>query len=171
MFELDVLSSLHMLTPVLGQSKALITWTPSTFYIASGLLQTIVIWVGFRLMQVDPDNNTVIGAIIAGVVINLVAYFTRDYGLAGVLGTGAAIFGILVAVTSGEALKAAMMAAVCMAVYAGLGTVVVPRTPLTPELIGGLPAVILKGGLEAEPMETADEKGFYSEPPPPTSSP
>lgn len=151
--------------PILAE--ALITWTPVTFYVASGIIHTIVILLSFRLMSVDPEHNTIIGALIAGVVINLVAFFARDYGLMGVLGTGIVIFGILVAITSGEALKAAMAAAICMVVYLGVGTVVIPKTPLTAEKIGGLPAVMLKGGLEEEPLDGQVEKEFYEESPAP----
>lgn len=152
-------------------AEALITWTPVTFYVAAGIAQAITAYATFKLMGVDPENNTIIGAIIAAVVINLVAYFTRDYGLAGVLGTGAAIFGMLVAVTSGEALRAAFVAALCMGVYAGVGFVVVPRTPLTADKIGGLPAVMMKGGLEEEPLDEQMEREFYQESPGSSPSP
>ena len=150
------------MTPLLAD--ALITWTPLTFYIAAGIVQAILTYLGFKLLQVDPEQNTIIGALVAGAVMAVAGYLTRDMTLVGVLISSSAIFGSLVLVSSGEALKAIPMTMVCMATYYVLALGLVPRTPLTHEAIGGLNKVFQQGGLQEEAIESADEKAFYSEP-------
>lgn len=136
--------------PIIGE--ALITWTPLTFYIAAGILQAIVIIVGFKVLQVDPENNTFIGAAIAAIAITAAGFLTRDMGLAGILITGCTIFGLVMAVSGFDALKSIIVAGICFGVYAGLGAVVIPRTPLTPGTIGGLPKAVITGTIEEEPV-------------------
>jgi asparagine N-glycosylation enzyme membrane subunit Stt3 len=144
-------------TPVFAE--AAITWTPQTFYMAATILHIIVYLLGFKLLQTDPEHNTFVGAVIAAVIANFATYALSDYGLFGIMGSGAVHFIVLVAVTSGEALKSLMVFLVAMAAYAGLGTIITERTPLTTEQIGGIPKVIMTGGIEAEPIteDQADE--------------
>ncbi len=147
--------------PVLAE--AAITWTPKTFYIASAIVHVIVYLVGFKLLQTDPEHNTFVGAVIAAVIANFATYALRSYGLFGILGAGAIHFTLLVAITSGEAVKSLVVFLISMAAYAGLGHFITQRTPLEAENIGGIPMVIMGGGLEAEPI-TEDEANELSAP-------
>lgn len=150
-------------TPVLAE--AAITWTPKTFYIAAAIVHVVVYLVGFKMLQTDPEHNTFIGAVIAAVIANFAAYALSSYGLFGVLGAGALHFVLLVAITSGEALKSLVVFFVAMGAYAILGSFVTQRTPLEAENIGGIPQVIMTGGLEAEPIteEEADKMSAPAE--------
>lgn len=145
-----------LLTDVPLLAKAVITWTPVTFYVAAGILHTIIFLVGYRLLGVDPEHNTFVGALLGAAIANIVAYFLRDAGLFGILTSGAVHFGILVAISSGEVLKSVMIFAASMSLYALMGIVVLPRTPLHVDDIAGLPRVMMTGGIEAEPI-TEDE--------------
>jgi hypothetical protein len=133
-------------------AEALITWTPTTFYVAAAIIQTIVFLAGFHLLGVDPEHNTFVGALLGAAIANIVAFFLRDAGLFGILAAGAVHFGLLVAISSGEVLKSVMVFAVSMSVYGLMGTFVLPRTPLNVNDIAGLPRVIMTGGMEAEPI-------------------
>jgi hypothetical protein len=134
-----------------------LTWTPVTYYVAMGIIHTLIILLGFRAMQVDAENNTFIGALIAAGVIGVTGYFTRDFGVLGVMGFGVVGFGIIVAVTSGEALKSFIMFSVIIASF-GIGGrfMVEPNTPLTLDQVNGMTRVVMTGGLEAEPMTEED---------------
>ena len=147
--------------PVLAE--AAITWTPKTFYIAAAIVHVLVYLVGFKMLQTDPEHNTFIGAVIAAVIANFAAYALSSYGLFGILGAGALHFVLLVAITSGEALKSLVVFFVAMCAYALLGSFITQRTPLQVEQIGGLPQVIMTGGLEAEPI-TEEEANEMAEP-------
>ncbi len=136
--------------PVLA--KAAITWTPKTFYIAAGIVQAIVILITFKVLQVDPEHNTFVGAVIGAALCNLGAYALAPHGLFGVLAAGTAFFVMLVAISSGEVLKSAIAFMVLMAAYGGMGLFITHRTPLKAANIGGLPQVIITGGLKAEPI-------------------
>jgi hypothetical protein len=147
--------------PVLAE--AAITWTPSTFYIAAAIVHVFVYLIGFKVLQTDPEHNTFVGAVIAAVVSNFATFVLRDFGLFGILGAGALHFVMLVAITSGEAVKSLVVFLISMAAYAGLGTFITQRTPLRAENIGGIPMVIMTGGLEAEPI-TEEEANKMSAP-------
>lgn len=149
--------------PLLAASA--ITWTPVTFYVAAGIVQTILVLIAFRVLQVDVEHNSFIGAAIGVAAFSVVAYFFRDAGVIGAMVTGASIFGMLVFVTSGEALKALMVSALVIASYGLLGNFIVSRTPLNIDDIAGLPRVVLTGGLEAEPI-TEEDAEKLSEPAP-----
>lgn len=146
--------------PLLAASA--ITWTPVTFYVASGIINTLAVLIAFRALQVDVEHNSFIGAAIAVAIFSGVAYFFRDAGVIGVMATGAAVFGTLVFVTSGEALKSLAVTVLIFALYGGMGTFIVSRTPLTMDDIAGLPRVIATGGLEAEPITEADSDALNS---------
>lgn len=135
-----------------------IQWTPVTFYVAMGIIHTLAILIGFRLLHVDVEHSSIVGAVLAAVVVNVVAYFCKDLGVVGILITGATIFGLLVAVSSGEALKMLGMSFLFIALYGIVGGFIVQRTPLTIDDIAGFPRVVTTGGLEAEPITEEDTK-------------
>lgn len=144
--------------PLLAQSGGL-SWTPVTYYVLCGVVQLLVILGGFRLMGVDPEQNGFIGALIATVIINVLGYFLRDAGVVGALIVGGSTFAVLAGVTSGEVLKAFFMTSIVFASYAGIGTVVFPRTPLEVDDVGGFTRIVMTGGLEPEPInEETNEK-------------
>lgn len=141
-------------------AQSLQNMTPVTFYAACAVAQAIVIFVSFRVLNVDPEHNTVIGALIAAAGINAVGYFVRDATLVGVIVNIAVVFGALVAVSAGEALKAVMVTVLCFGVYWGAGTQLLPRTNLRIDDVGGMTKVIRQGGLQAESLDT-QERDLY----------
>lgn len=142
-------------------AEAAITWTPLTFYVAVALLQAIIIVVGFKVLQVDPEHNAFIGAALAVVVIAAAGYFTRDTGLVAVIVTGVALFGMLMIISGADALKSIIMAAACLGAYFLVAQVVLPRTPLTVDKVGGITKVMTTGGIEDEPFDKEIEKEVY----------
>lgn len=146
------------LAPLLAESsRALITWTPATFYVAAALLQVPIIYGFFSLMHADSTHNTLSNAVLCAGVGNLIAFTLRHYGIFGVLGTVGAYFLMLVAI-SGLALfrSMAVLAAVSL-FYAGSLFFVVARTPLTPTDIGGYPRILAEGEVESSPMDDLTE--------------
>lgn len=93
---------------------------------------------------------------MAAGIINVVAFFFKDIGLVGILISGAVVFGMLVAVSSGEALKALGMTLLLMVSYGLVGEFIVARTPLTMDDLAGFPRVVTTGGLEPEPITEDD---------------
>ena len=154
---LDVLFSLPIL------AKAAITWTPLTFYVAVAILQTVVIIAGFKILQIDPEHNAFIGAIIAVVVIAAAGYLTRDTGLVAVIATGVALLGMMMLITGADALKSIMLASICLGTYFVVAQVVLPRTPLTVDAVGGMTKVMMTGGIADEPFDKEVEKEVYGE--------
>ena len=144
-------------------AKAAITWTPMTFFIVCAVVHTLLILLGFKLLHIDPEHNSFVGALLAAAAGNAAAYFLGSYGLFGVIGAAAIYFGILAAVSSGEVLKSVVVFLILLGVYSGLGHFLIPRTPLTAEKIGGLAQVVISGGLEAEPI-TEDDAEDLSKP-------
>ena len=139
-----------------------IKWTPVTFYVASGIVNTILVLFAFRALQVDVENNSFIGAAIAVGAFTAVNYFFRDAGVVGAMVGGASIFFMLVFVTSGEALKSLLVTMAVFAVYGAFGSFIVDRTPLSVDDIAGLSRVVMTGGLEAEPI-TEDDNAALNE--------
>lgn len=133
-------------------AETVIDWTPETFYVAAGVVHTLIYLLGFRLLQVDPEHNTFVGAAIAATIANFAAFALKSFGLFGILGAGFIHFALLAAISSGEVLKSAVIFLVALAAYAGLAQVVTERTPLDIEEIGGIPQAVVSGGLETEPM-------------------
>jgi len=129
-----------------------ITWDVQTYYILMGIIHVALVPLGFRLLRVDPEHNGFIGGVIAAVIINVVAYFTRDTGVVGVMIVGITIFGTLAAVSSGDILKSFLLTAILITSYGGVGKVVIPRTPLEVSTVKGLTQVIMEGGMKAEPI-------------------
>jgi hypothetical protein len=156
----DLLSNTLQISVI---AKAAITWTPATFYVASGIVHTLVILLAYKLLHVDPEHNTFAGALIGAAVGNGAVFFLSGFGLFGVLGAGAIYFAILCAISSGEVAKSLMVFVVLMGVYAGMGHFITQRTPLTADQIGGLPRAIMTGGLTAEPI-TEEQTNELAEP-------
>lgn len=141
-------------------AQSFLTWSPVTFYAVCALIQAVVIFVSFRFLNVDPEQNTIIGALIAGAAINIACYLLRDSLLVCVIANIGLTFGALVAISAGEALKAVMVSVLCMSVYWVAGTTILPKTPLNINDIGGMTKVIRQGGLEAESLDT-QERDLY----------
>ena len=133
-----------------------IIWTEAHFYVAMAVVDFLAIMLLFRVMHVDPEHNTILGAIVAACAINGVAFFVRDLGIIGIMIQIAVIYGALVLVSSGEALKSLAVGLACIGLFGALASFLIPRTPLSAEAIGGFSEIILQGGLQAEPI---DEKG------------
>lgn len=140
--------------PLLAASA--ITWTPVTFYVAMGIIHTLAILIGFRLLHVDVEHSSIVGAVLAAAVINVVAYVCKDVGVVGILISGAITFGMLVLISSGEALKMLGMSMAFIVLYGLVGSFIVERTPLSIDDIAGFPRVVTTGGLEAEPITEED---------------
>lgn len=144
-------------------AKAAITWTPLTFYITAAIVHTLAILLLFKMLHVDPEHNSFAGALIAALVGNAAAYFLSDYGLFGNLGAAAVYFATLAAVSSGEVIKSFLVFVATLAIYAGLGLFLFPRTPLNVDKVGGLPKVVLTGGIAPEPI-TEEQSNELAEP-------
>lgn len=149
-----LISSLQ--TPLLAE--ALITWTPLTFYVAMAIVQVVVILAGFKLLQVDSENNPIASALVVAGAALAAGYLTREMGLVGLMITSATIFGLLVATTAGDAVRSLVLAGVCIATYAGMGHFLVPRTPLTATTVGGFAQAFMVG-LEEDAI--AGEEDLY----------
>lgn len=144
------------LAPVMANLLG-ITWTPMAFYITMAIVHTIVILLAFRALQLDAEHNTFIAALMAAVIANVVAFFLKDMGVFGILGSTAALFGMLVVISHVDVLKSGLVWIILMALYWAVAWFILPRqNDLYIEDIAGIPQVIMQGGLEAEPI-TADE--------------
>lgn len=162
---LETMMSTHVLAaggfaPVLAESsKALITWTPVTFYVTAFLFQCIGIYLIGKLLDVDPDHNNPVALAVSLGLANVAAYFLRPYGVLGVLGTGATFIILLLATSAIDVLYAIVGFLVAVGIYGGLAIFLVPRTPLTIDgpdeasNLGGIPKVVYKGGLEPESVK------------------
>ncbi len=139
-------------------SKALFAWTPTTFYIASAVVHTLVIWLGYQLLGGDREYNNFPSALGAAAVGNVLAYFLRDFGVVGVAGTFGGYF-LLLLLTSGiDIFRTVVVFILVMSAYWGFGTIVVERTPLDVYSIGGVPQVEMTGGYKNEPIERPEKK-------------
>jgi len=139
-------------------AEALITWTPMTFYITAAIAHVIVIYGGFAAMQVDPEHNTVLSAIIGAVILGVASFVFKDGGLFAALAVGGGTVVVLAGISGGEVVKALIMSAIVLATNAGLGFFLIPRTPdtLTSESIGGLTRALMEGGFDEEAIETKE---------------
>jgi membrane-bound ClpP family serine protease len=142
--------------PVLGNLFG-ITWTPMAFYITVGIVHTIAILVSFRMLQADPEQNTFIAALLAAGLANVIAFFLRDMGVFGILGSSAALFGLLAVISHADMMKSIVVWIILMALYWAVAWFILPRqNDLYIEDIGGVAQVIWQGGLEAEPITPDD---------------
>lgn len=148
-----------------------LTWTPETFYVAATVIHLVVILGVFRVLQLPADYNDFVGALFVAVPTNGLAYFTKDFGIVGVMITGLVFYGLLAAVSRGDVMKAAVVWVAGICAYWGLAYFVVPvmvaehfedprqaDTEFVAAQIGSIPQVLLQGGLEAEPMTADDYK-------------
>lgn len=134
-----------------------ITWTPMAFYITMAIVHTLVILLAFRALQLDAEYNTFIAALMAAVVANVIAFFLKDMGVLGVLGSSVGLFGMLVVISHVDVLKSGIVWIILMAVYWAVAWFILPRqNDLDIKQIAGIPQAIMQGGLEAEPI-TSDE--------------
>ncbi|MEM1348274.1 MAG: hypothetical protein AAGI01_06960 [Myxococcota bacterium] len=139
-------------------AEALITWTPMTFYITAAIAHVLVIYGGFVAMQVDPEHNTLLSALIGAAIIGAASFFLKDGGLFVALALGGGTAVVLAGISGGEIVKALIMSALVLATNACLGFFLVPRTPdtLTSETIGGLTRAIMEGGFDEESIESKE---------------
>jgi hypothetical protein len=136
------------------------TWTPETFYVAATVVQLIVLLIAFRLLQLPSEHNSFINGLFVVVPTNAVAYFLIDAGILGVLATGSLLFILLAAITRGDVLPSIVAWVALIAMYWVLAYFIVPaEEELEIYDIGGLPQVLIEGGLEAQPLEREDIYG------------
>jgi hypothetical protein len=141
---------------LVAESSAMITWTPTTFYVAAAVVHTVVIWFGYQLLGGDREYNNVPSAMAAATVGNVAAYFMRDFGVVGVAGTFGAWF-LLLIITSGiDLFRSFVVFILVMLSYWGLGTFIAQRTPLDAYTIGGVPKMEMTGGFQEEPIESSE---------------
>ena len=131
---------------------AKIVWTPATFFVAMAVVQTLLILIGFRMFDLEEEHRTVLSAAVGAVVINGVAYFMRDHSALGVIVHSVAIFGVLIALSSGSIKATFSVMAVMIVIYGAASNFVMERTDLLPEDFGGIVEAIAIGGVEAEPL-------------------
>ena len=146
-----------MLTSLLVVAEGGLAWTPETFYVAVAIAQLLVILVAFRVMNLPAEYNTFPHAALVAGGTNLLAYFTKDLGIVGILVTGFALFLLLVAVTRGDVLKSIIAWMLTIALYwavaYGLIEHVEHEEPLHIEQLGGIPYVLMEGGMEPETLD------------------
>ncbi len=141
-------------------AEAGLSWTPVTFYIAAAVAQLVVILLTFRFIQLSSDYNTFINALFVAAPTNVIAYFTKDLGVVGVLITGVTLFTLLALIARGDMIKSILTWATALAVYWGLAFFVIPETDdLDIYDVGGIPQVLIEGGLEAETLEREEVYG------------
>ncbi|MFB6262318.1 MAG: hypothetical protein ABEL76_01650 [Bradymonadaceae bacterium] len=144
------MSALGQYILIAESSKALITWTPTTFYIAAALFHIPLIYGIYRLTDADPTHNTVLGAVFCAVAGNATAYGLRHLGIFGVLGTIGIYLVLLVAVSGMDFFRSFVVFAALSLFYAGAVKFVVPRTPLTGATIGGYPRALAMGEVRSQ---------------------
>lgn len=146
---------------VVAEAATKLTWTAETFYALTAGVHVIAILLAFRVLGIDSEANTFIGAVIAAAVANAAAFFLRDTGVLGVLGIGGVTFIMLVIVSSMDMVRSAVTWAIVVALWGGVAWGVLPRAPgLKLDDLGGMPRVVLSGGMEAEPMTDEEGKGL-----------
>lgn len=150
-----------MLTSYLVIADSGLTWTPETFYVAAAVIQLIGLLVLFRITQLPPEYASFVNVLFVIVPVNVVAYFTKDIGLVGVLITGSLLFVMLAAVTRGDVFNAIGGWFMVVAIYWAAAYFILPTEPdLYIEDLGNLPQVIMEGGLE---QETLSEEEIYGD--------
>lgn len=146
-----------MLTSLLVVAEGGLSWTPETFYVAVAVAQLLVILVAFRVMNLPAEYNTFPHAALVAGGANLLAYFTKDLGVVGILVTGFALFLLLVAVTRGDVIKSMIAWVLTIALYwvvaYGLIEHVEHEEPLHIEQLGGVPYMLMEGGMEPETLD------------------
>jgi hypothetical protein len=145
--------------PLLAEStKALVTWTPTTFYIAAAIIQVPVIWLGYQFLGGDPEYTNFPAALAVAAVGNVIAFFLKDLGVVGAVSTSAALYGLLLVTSGIDIFRSMAVFGLVMMSYWGFGQFVVERTPLDAYSIGGPAKVMLTGGLQPEPLESDNDQ-------------
>lgn len=136
------------------------TWTPETFYVAATVAHLIAMLIIFRLLQLPSEYTTFVNGLFVVVPTNLVGFFLGGAGILGVLATGSLLFVLLALVTRGDMLATGLTWVAMIALYWVLAYFIVPAADdLEIYDIGGIPQVVIEGGLEAEPLEREDIYG------------
>lgn len=146
-----------MLTSLTIIAEGGITWTPELYYLVVPVVQLVVLLVTFRLTNIPAEYNTFINGVVIVAIANLVAYFTLGLGIVGILLTGLTLFVLLAGVSRGDVFKSLLAWVLMIAVYWVVAYFMVPaQDGLEIEHLGGMPQMLMEGGLEAEPMTTED---------------
>lgn len=146
-----------MLTSFVVLAEGGLTWTPETFYIAVTVAQMIIILLTFRVLGLPSEYNTFVNALFVVIPTNAAAFFLKDAGIVGILITGSMLFVLLAMVTRGDVFKSGLAWILTISAYWGLAYFVVPaEDDLYIEQLGGMPYMLMEGGMEAEPL-TAEE--------------
>ncbi len=136
------------------------TWTPETFYVAAAVAQLVVLLLTFRALQLPSEYNSFVNALMVVVPTNLVGFFLGGTGIIGVLATGSLLFVLLAAISRGDVLPSILAWVLLIATYWVLAYFIVPaEEELEIHDIGGIPEVVMEGGLEADPLEREDIYG------------
>jgi hypothetical protein len=146
-----------LLANVALAAEALITWTPVTYYVTAAIVHAIIIFAGFRILQVDPEHNSVVGAVIGAAIIAAACFVLKGGELFSALGGIGIIFLVLLGVSGGEAIKAVLVSVAVIGSYGLTGGFLIPRTPLDLEDIGGLTQVVMTGEFKVVPIEGQED--------------
>lgn len=146
-----------MFSTVLVIADGGLSWTPETFYAAATVVHILLILLAFRVLALSPDYNTFGGAVLVALGLNLAAYFTKDFGIVGVLTPSVVLFGLLAFIARGDVLKGGLVWLVVMASYLGLSHLIIPNSEdLFIEDLGGIPQTLDAGGLTPEAITEDD---------------
>lgn len=137
-------------------AEALITWTVDTYYIAIAICHFLTLIIGFKVLQADAESKLGVGSVVVAIAVGVAGYMTKNMELFGLMITGSTIFLSILLVSAGDALRSLILSVVCMFVYAGVGNVVVPRTPLTAERVGGFTKAFMVG-VEEKPLSSEED--------------
>ena len=132
-------------------------WTPEVFYVVMAIVHLIVLLVGFRLMGVVGDYNKFVNALLVVVPANVIAFFTRDLGMIGVLITATVFFLFLVAGSRGDIGKSFVVWTLVILTYWGVAFYVVEvEYALQSEELGGIPYLFLEGEMDGHAVTQDD---------------
>lgn len=141
--------------------SSLLAWTPATFYALSAAVQTVTVFFIGRSMRVEREHFDPVPLAISLSLGNTAAYFLRDFGVLGIIGSCAVFIILLLAMTAVNTLVTLVSFLVVLGTYAGTAKLVASRTPLTLDEIGGLPEVVVTGKIEAEPIERESNDSVF----------
>ncbi len=150
-----------MVTSYVMVAEAGMAWTPELFYVVTAVVQLITVLVTFRLLNLPAEYNTFInGAFVVGIT-NALAYYTSGVGVVGILVTCFALFLLLVAISRGDVLKSLIAWILVLSVYWGMAYFVSDHQRALPvQELGGVPYMLMEGGMEAEPLTEEEYQDF-----------
>lgn len=138
-----------MLTAAAAPDVDAFFWTTETFYVAMALAQVAVIWMSFFTLRVPPEENTLPRAAMIAFGFNTVAFFTRDFGMIGVMVAVTVLFLFLVAGSRGEVGKSVITVGLVLAVYwPGVHFIEPTESEMDLEDLGAVPKLIYQGEVE-----------------------